>query len=298
MGLYKKAWYRKSKFRGSYEMRRDVLKQLFAKKIPVRKYKHLVYVVPGDKGNRYGSNQLWPVSNSSDPSEIIYVPFFKKVTGNYMGGYVIAAEKNIGTWRHEMGHQIGLPDLYPRDGKYEKVDMGTNVLMASGSAFDVGMTVISKKKRYKGALLGLFSTRKKDDWIKKKIKVVDKDGTYTISSRDSSGELLCLLCKIKNKGGYYIVEMFDRKKWDSSLPAFIAPTTKVKGGVLMYYSDSTDVEKIREVHALPKGDNPGNIGQFFLNGGSVDEGKGVKVEVLDVKDNGSYFEAKIKVDYK
>ena len=205
-GLYKKPWFGKGKFKGSHEMRRAALKHLFAKKVPVQKYKNLVYVVPGNNGNSYGSNQLWPVNNSSSPSTIVYVPFFKKVTGTYMSGIIIAAEKNIGTWRHEMGHALGLPDLYPRDGKYKKTDAGSNALMASGSAFDVGMTVISKRKGYKGALLGLLSTKKKEDWIKNKINTVTKSGTYTVSSRDSSGNLLCICVKLKT-GGYYIVEV-------------------------------------------------------------------------------------------
>lgn len=298
LGNYSKPWVGSGKFKGSYEMKREALKQLFEKKVPVKDYKFLVYVVPGDNGNVHGSNQLWPVSNSAEPSGIIYVPFFKKVTGAYMSGFVIPVEKNVGTWRHEMGHQLGLPDLYPRDGKYEKVEMGSNVLMASGSHFDVGMTVISKKKGYSGALWGLFSTKKKEDWIKNKVKEVTSDGTYTLSSRDSAGDLLCILVKLKNKGGYYIVEVFDRNKWDKTLPAYIQPTAKVTGGVLAYYADHHDVEKIRTVYPLPAGDNPGNVGKFFLTGGVIDEGKGVKIEVIDVQDNGTNFTAQVKVDFE
>jgi hypothetical protein len=133
-------------------------------------------------------------------------------------------------------------------------------------------------------------------WISKRILKISKPGEYKLYSRDSSASPIALICPTP-KGGYYIIEVFDRNRWDKGLPAYIKFFWRAKAGVLIYWVDNLDVDSFSQGYAIPRDFIHGKItGQFFLPGGSVDEGKGVKIKILSLKKFKDFYEANIKID--
>ncbi|MHA1785676.1 MAG: M6 family metalloprotease domain-containing protein [Candidatus Helarchaeota archaeon] len=92
---------------------------------------HLIFVHAGDSQATSGvANDIW-----SHRWNIYGTPLY--LDGVRLYGYTMQAETdNMGTYAHEMGHDIGLPDLY--DGDYVETYVRYWGLMASGAHNDGG----------------------------------------------------------------------------------------------------------------------------------------------------------------
>ncbi len=99
---------------------------------------HIMVVAAGDPQSQTGvASDLWPHRWT------IYDSSFK-CDGVYLGGsgtcgYTLVTENTpMGTFAHEFGHDIGLPDLY--DTSYSNNGLGRWCLMSSGNHLDSGNT--------------------------------------------------------------------------------------------------------------------------------------------------------------
>lgn len=272
------------------------------KKIPVRKYSHLIFIVPGGGGNTAPTDQIWPHSNSASPGMIFRIPFTEIVTGTTFSGILMGIDTSVGVYSHEFGHQFGLPDLYPYHPNLTQRELGYAGLMASGAnaASDgVGMTGLSKKRGY-------FSGTKKKDWLgKSRVVKASGDDSFNLNSRDAESGTTLLLVPIKttwDPDDYFVVEVFDRYKADKDMPAVANLSVgkdspaygKPRAGVFIYHSDDDDVEDIKILKALP--DEAPRAGKYFLTGG-IHEDLGVKIEVESLTDLGNCWSAGVKVTY-
>jgi M6 family metalloprotease-like protein len=282
---------------GSSALKKEACSYLVnEKKIPMRKYRHIIYFVPGDGGNTSPSDQIWPASNSAWPGAIIKIPFTDIVTGTTFAGIMQSIKKNTGTICHEFGHQFGLPDLYPflNSNKLKERDLGVAGLMASGSHYGVGMTGMSKKRSYMGK-------SKKKNWLgKNRVVKIKENGQFKIYSRDSDDSPNLLLVSIKSTwdpDDYFIVELFDRIGPDKNMPAKIKKDGNyfsAAAGVFIYHSDDDDVEDIHYLKSLPVEHDWDK--RFFMPGGVL-EMLGVKIEIKDLTETENSWSALINVQY-
>lgn len=123
-----------------------------------------------------------------------------------------------GTFCHEFGHVIGLPDLYDTD--YEEngtaLDPGGWNLMAGGNHL-VGGRVPAGFSTYERYMLGYLD----------KFEDISKAGSYTLPSVTSNR---AFILPTTNEGEMFLLEVRDKKKWDSGLSP----------GLLIYHVDASD----------------------------------------------------------
>jgi M6 family metalloprotease-like protein len=105
---------------------------------------------------------------------------------------------------HELGHYLGLPDLYDTsdgDGDWAEHTVNQTSLMADGE----WATTRDAKGRtsYVPTALDAWS-RYQLGWVKP--TVVEKGGVYTVSAQDSDKGYSMLLVPTSRKGEYYLIE--------------------------------------------------------------------------------------------
>ena len=142
------------------------------------------------------------------------------------------SQESIGTLAHELGHYIGLPDLY--DTKYltslewGEYDVSYLSLMASGAYGidpDTGSAIPYSLDAWSRAVLG---------WVEP--DVADASGAYTLTAQDytdNSGYSL-LRVPTQNPGEYYLLENRGFAKWDAGLAVDYA---RDAGGVILWHID-------------------------------------------------------------
>lgn len=138
-------------------------------------------------------------------------------TSEYRGSYG-STMCGIGTFCHEFGHVIGLPDFYDTD--YEQNGSANSLdsfsLMDSGSYNNSGCTppYLSAIERN---LLG---------WMDKP-EVIDQKGNYEL---EAIHERKAYVINSENPGEYFLMETRDATGWDKPLP----------GGMLIYHVDQSN----------------------------------------------------------
>ncbi|MCJ7634344.1 M6 family metalloprotease domain-containing protein, partial [Candidatus Bathyarchaeota archaeon] len=160
---------------------------------------------------------------------------------DYVGGYCMVAENSpLGTYAHEFGHSLGLPDLY--DGKGGDEYMGKWDLMDEGN--------------WNGNPLG-SSPAHPSSWSKLKLGWVDQTATLnsgTITQTIDQLETLTshpLVLRIPLGSTYYLVEVRQRALYDSALPD--------KGVLILYCNDSKEsgMGPVRLIDSRPEVPNLG-----------------------------------------
>ena len=141
---------------------------------------------------------------------------------------------------HELGHYLGLPDLYDTaggKGDWAEHSVGQTSLMADGewaTAYKKGKTV------YSPTALDAWS-RYELGWVKP--TVVKKGGVYTVSAQDSKSGYSALLVPTANKGEYYLIENRTFTGHDVGLSDGCADYRD--GGLVIWHIDNGVVERCR-----------------------------------------------------
>lgn len=149
--------------------------------------------------------------------------------GKYLSAYTQQGEihynhmATIGILCHELGHDLGLPDLYDYDGSSEGV--GIHSLMAGGSwAYQT----------YAGD-----SPTHLDAWCKTKLgfatpQIVDSLGSYTVNAA-ASGQYNVLKVPTAKTGEYFLVENRQFSGFDKGL----SNICRVSGGIAIWHIDES-----------------------------------------------------------
>lgn len=281
-------------WQGAHQMKKAVLPQVYKAGADPSKYRHIIYVVPGSGGNNWGSDQFWPASTSGSPTGIRYDKRKDIVSGSYASGIVMGVDVSTGTYSHEFGHQLGLPDLYPYTS-HPKRDLGYSALMAAGNQVGtkgVSMYLLSRKKSYSG-------TGKKKDWIKDRIKEVESSETVWLESRTSKGQVVGLAIadtSTSNDDDHYVMEVFDRKSVDKDFVGYFegpkGKKSKANVAVFISYVDNLDVNRLKVAQGRPV--SKSRKQNFFLAGGEYKSGK-VAIKIGEIKDLGDRWAAKVSI---
>lgn len=175
-------------------------------------YVDMVFFLVAGFSSNYSGNAdeyLWP--------HMFYLYYAPPHDGKRFGLYACSTEiagwegyysdvNGIGTFCHEFGHVLGLPDLYDTDYKDsggESRNPGQWSIMAGGSGNNFGRNPVgySLYERYS---LG-FSTP----------QVIRNEGTYELQALDQSNEGLRL--NTVNRREYFLLENRQAGKWDQFL---------------------------------------------------------------------------------
>lgn len=197
---------------------------------------HIITVVAGNDCS-YGdfAPSVWPHSWSTDN-------YMKKDGIKIAGDYTQIAEKQgghmttIGVIAHELGHDIGLPDLYDTD--YTSNGLGIYSLMATGSWGRA-------PGEYEGA-----SPTHLDAWCKTQLgfatPVVAAAGCYTMNSVANGGYSI-LKITTSDPNQYFLVENRQPTCFDAGLAYYDIDT----GGIAIYHIDeSVYTNNDNEYHKL------------------------------------------------
>ena len=183
------------------------------------------FLVAGLSSNYSGNDEslLWP--------HMFYLYWAPPHDGMYFGLYACSTEiagwqgyysdvNGIGTFCHEFGHVLGLPDLYDTDytgGGGESNHPGEWSIMAGGSGNNFGRNPVGYSL-YERYALGFTQP-----------EVLNEVGKYEMQALDASNKGLRL--NTLNPDEYFLIENRQPGKWDRFLPGY---------GMLVARVDSTD----------------------------------------------------------
>lgn len=183
------------------------------------------FLVAGLSSNYSGNDEslLWP--------HMFYLYWAPPHDGMYFGLYACSTEiagwqgyysdvNGIGTFCHEFGHVLGLPDLYDTDytgGGGESNHPGEWSIMAGGSGNNFGRNPVGYSL-YERYALGFTQP-----------EVLNEVGKYEMQALDASNKGLRM--NTLNPDEYFLIENRQPGKWDRFLPGY---------GMLVARVDSTD----------------------------------------------------------
>lgn len=184
------------------------------------------FLVAGFSANYSGNNQsyLWP--------HMFYLYYAPPHDGKFFDLYACSTEiagwenyysdvNGIGTFCHEFGHVLGLPDLYDTDYAGtggESRDPGEWSVMAGGSGNNFGRNPVGYSL-YERYALGFTQP-----------SLINSTGSYTLQAIDESNSGLRL--NTPNKDEFFLLENRQPGKWDRNLPG---------SGMLVARVDSSNV---------------------------------------------------------
>ena len=183
------------------------------------------FLVAGYSANYSGNNDdyLWP--------HMYYLYWSPFIDGMGFGLYACSTEiagwegswadvNGIGTFCHEFGHVLGLPDLYDTDysgSGGESRNPGDWSIMAGGSGNNFGRNPVGYSL-YERYALGFTTPRNITD-----------EGTYTMQPLDESN--IGYRLNTPNENEFFLIENRQNGKWDKNLPGH---------GMLVARVDSTN----------------------------------------------------------
>jgi immune inhibitor A len=210
---------------------------------------HLIVVHAGQaqEGWGGGKNDIWShhwaVLNTN-----------LKVDGVQVYPYSMVSEYSpVGTWAHEFGHDLGLPDLYDIDGSSQGV--GRWDVMGSGSWNGGG--------RYPAHYSAWSKT--KLGWVSP-IDIIGPMANMTMNSVEKGGPVYRLkIGDPANSKEYFLLENRQRIGFDQKLPG---------DGLLIWHVDDSQTSNTYDDHRLvdleesdeaSNGDTPSDIGDPWAN---------------------------------
>ena len=168
----------------------------------------------------------------------------------YSGSEVILKQAPLGVMAHELGHYLGLPDLYDvdylKDAEWSDYEVYKLSLMASGSwAQDQN---------------GEYTIYPFDPWCRIKLDwmlptLIEENGIYTVTTDTyrKTEDVNCYLILTANEGELFLIENRGLGSWDNGISKFYKYTeegsgeTKLpEGGIVIWHLDETVLEEYRE----------------------------------------------------
>lgn len=172
-------------------------------------YVDSVYIIYSDKGQADGgpAESVWPYSWELESEEI-----FLEADGVKFNMYGCSNElqadgqmEGIGTFTHEFGHVLGLPDLYNTDNPYDTSTPDEWSLMDSGSYNNDTRTPCGLSSFEKYSL----------GWINP--QEILASGRYQLSPLNESDNCYILTTE-ENPDEFYMLEFRNKKGWDEFHP--------------------------------------------------------------------------------
>lgn len=157
--------------------------------------------------------------------------YFFEVDQKGLGDYILYGEMDmaengrgdivtIGVACHELGHVLGLPDLYDTD--YSSIGLGFHALMSEGNnnrlTGDRLGTTPAPLIAWSKDLLGFVQTQ-----------IIDKSGEYTLYGQSTNDYNVL---RIDDGSGYYLIENIDFNGYGAGLREYMD-----HGGIAIWYID-------------------------------------------------------------
>ncbi len=184
--------------------------------------------------SRGGNGAFAPTPN--DPY-INHFAVFNELHGSNDNGKTI---DGIGTFCHEFGHCLGLPDLY--DTKNDHYGMGNWDIMCQGCYCDDGYTPVGYSA-YEKAFMG---------WVEYIYPTPNTHYTLPVwnQKNKNTDKAVCVVSDV-NKNEYFIFENRRRQGWDSYLPGQGILVTHITYSASRWSNNTPNNEDIQLVTLLP-----------------------------------------------
>jgi len=216
------------------------------------------FLVAGLSSNYSGNDEayLWP--------HMFYLYWAPPHDGKYFGLYACSTEiagwensyykdvNGIGTFCHEFGHVLGLPDLYDTDysgSGGESRNPGEWSIMAGGSGNNFGRNPVGYSL-YERYALG-FTTP----------TVINAEGPQTLQALDESNQGLRL--NTPNSHEYFLIENRQPGKWDVNLPGSGMMVARVdSSSVRVWENNEVNVNPNRMYYELLRANYMGDDSEY------------------------------------
>ena len=184
--------------------------------------------------SRGGNGPFCPASG--DPY-VNHFAVFNELHGSNDNGKTI---DGIGTFCHEFGHCLGLPDLY--DTKNDHYGMGNWDIMCQGCYCDDGYTPVGYSA-YEKAFMG---------WVEYIYPTPNTHYTLPVwnQKNKNTDKAVCVVSDV-NKNEYFIFENRRRQGWDSYLPGQGILVTHITYSASRWSNNTPNNEDIQLVTLLP-----------------------------------------------
>lgn len=169
-----------------------------------------------------GDNTIWPHAWSVYHKEVLLdgVRLYTYACTSELRGASGSTMAGIGTYCHEFGHVLGLPDFYDtdRDDNGWARGLGSFSLMSGGNYNNYGRTppYLNIEERN---LLG---------WYNSSPSVFEEGGQYSLEPVTKNA---CYIRETITENEYFLFEYRQKKGWDEYLP---------NSGMLIYHVDKSD----------------------------------------------------------
>ena len=192
---------------------------------------HIVTIVAGGEGSFSDpSPSVWGHRGSLVVNDVPTLDGVKVASFEGKGGYMQFGETQgghmatIGIIAHELGHDLGLPDLYDRDNS--SLGVGVHSLMGEGS-----WAYMSNE--YQGQ-----TPTHLDAWSKEKLgftvpEIISSSGTYDVQS-SKDGNYQAVRINTKNPSEYFLIENRQYNGFDRGLQ-----NRTLTGGIAIWHVDET-----------------------------------------------------------
>ena len=219
--------------------------------------------VESDLLKRGAMNYVWPFAYTFHQMKDEIDGFtYPELNGIKIDRYICMAESMVvdepeqallSTVYHELGHYLGLPDMYNttdiENAEWKYYDVGVMSLMARGcwGVTPDGDNVVYSLDMWSRYHLG---------WVD--AELITESGTYTVSGDDLSAKTQNpRLYRINgvNQGEYYLIENRRLSNWDQYLNYGIAERMhqnmySSEGGIIIWHIDENVIEENRDLNTV------------------------------------------------
>lgn len=174
-----------------------------------------------------------------------------------------AQQEPIGIIAHEIGHCLGLPDLYAlnnaaEQGEWAAYKVGSLSLMARGA----WARVLDEKRGW------IFRPTSLDPWSLSELGwcepvAIEGEGDYHLHSRGSEAGYNVLLIPTTDPNQYYLLENRQPESWDAALES-AAASNGSHGGIVIWHVDAGVCERFGEDGRVNDTDHRPGVMPFFL----------------------------------
>lgn len=184
---------------------------------------------------------------------------------------------SVSTPCHELGHYIGLPDLYNieyNSGPWEKYEVGSLSLMANGS-WGYKENASNGRTEYGATHL--------DPYCKlilgfEKAVEISESGEYTVNSVGSSEGYNVYAVRTNRPNEYFLIENRQYEKADENLKGIYKPDGNAAGGIVVWHIDNDIIEEYGVQNSFSNKYNrintadhvPGVMPVYYVNNGKVE----------------------------